>query len=137
MKRVLHVPEARIFLFAFPLHFFWELLQSPAYTFNSAPMAGFWPCLLYCTSVDVLITLGIFWVIALAFKNRYWFGKPSAPQIAFFLSLSVLSSVIAEYINVFVQQDWAYAPAMPLIFGIGLLPILQWLVIPAILLIFI
>lgn len=134
MKRFLHVPEARIVLFAFPLHFFWELLQSPAYTFNSTPMGGFWPCLLYCTSVDVLITLCVFWIVALAFRDRYWFVKPTALPATLFLSLSVASSAIVEYTNVFVQQDWAYASSMPLLFGIGLFPLLQWLLIPALLL---
>lgn len=133
-RRRIHIPEARIVLFAFPLHFFWELFQSATYTFNSAPMGGFWSCLLYCTAVDVLITLCIFWIVALAFRNRYWFAKPVALPAALFLSLSVVSSVIVEYINVFIQNDWAYASNMPLLFGIGLFPLLQWLLIPAILL---
>ena len=26
---------------------------------------------------------------------------------------------------------WAYGPEMPVVFGIGLLPLLQWLIVPA------
>lgn len=35
-----------------------------------------------------------------------------------------------EWLNVYVWQRWAYSPDMPLVLGIGLTPLLQWLLVP-------
>ena len=39
-------------------------------------------------------------------------------------------TVFSEWYNVYVTGAWAYQPAMPLVAGIGLTPLLQWLVVP-------
>jgi hypothetical protein len=36
----------------------------------------------------------------------------------------------SEWYNVYRAGNWAYAANMPMIFGIGLSPLLQWLVLP-------
>jgi len=36
-----------------------------------------------------------------------------------------------EYYSVYLYRRWAYAEAMPLIFGIGFSPILQMLILPS------
>jgi len=40
-------------------------------------------------------------------------------------------SVFSEWLNVSVRGSWAYAGAMPKLFGLGLSPLLQRLVVPA------
>lgn len=42
-----------------------------------------------------------------------------------------LWQVIVEYYSVYLHHHWAYAEVMPLIFGIGPLPILQMLILPS------
>jgi hypothetical protein len=39
----------------------------------------------------------------------------------------------SEWQNVYRVGNWGYTAAMPLIFGIGLSPLLQWLILPPIL----
>jgi hypothetical protein len=39
-------------------------------------------------------------------------------------------TAFSEWQNVYQDANWSYAPAMPLLFGIGLAPLLQWIVIP-------
>ena len=36
----------------------------------------------------------------------------------------------SEWYNVYRASAWGYAVSMPLIFGIGLTPLLQWLILP-------
>jgi len=43
-------------------------------------------------------------------------------------------TVFSEWYNVYRIGSWAYSDAMPLIFGIGLTPLLQWLVVPGVML---
>ena len=40
-------------------------------------------------------------------------------------------TVFSEWFNVYRLGSWAYADAMPTLGGIGLAPILQWLLMPA------
>ncbi|MDO9236468.1 MAG: hypothetical protein Q7U28_10630, partial [Aquabacterium sp.] len=40
-------------------------------------------------------------------------------------------TVYSEWHNTTVTLNWAYSTAMPRIFGIGLSPVAQWLVIPS------
>ncbi len=44
--------------------------------------------------------------------------------------LGVVYTAFSEWLNLVVRQSWAYSPLMPVIGGIGLTPLLQWLVIP-------
>ena len=39
-------------------------------------------------------------------------------------------TVWSEWHNVYRTGSWGYAAGMPLIFGIGLSPLLQWLILP-------
>lgn len=36
----------------------------------------------------------------------------------------------SEWYNVYRIGNWAYTASMPIVFGIGLSPLLQWLVVP-------
>lgn len=39
-------------------------------------------------------------------------------------------TVFSEWVNVYRLGAWAYKSAMPLVAGIGLTPLLQWLIVP-------
>ena len=41
-------------------------------------------------------------------------------------------TVYSEWRNTTVTMSWAYASAMPRLFGIGLSPVAQWMVVPAV-----
>ena len=58
------------------------------------------------------------------------FGMISAVMVA--LVLGVGYTIYSEWMNVNVRGNWAYAPAMPTLPGIGtgLFPLLQWIVVP-------
>ena len=43
-------------------------------------------------------------------------------------------TIFSEWYNVYVVGAWAYQPTMPLVAGIGLTPLLQWVVVPTLML---
>ncbi len=49
------------------------------------------------------------------------------------ISVGLTYTAFSEWLNVYVRHSWTYAELMPIIpgTGIGLSPILQWIVVPA------
>lgn len=129
------VPELPVASFSFLLHFVWEFVQVPAF----AGMAGMghWEAIKLCLSAtigDVGFALTAFWVASLAARSRYWVLKPGRLLIGIFLAVGILLTVGFEYYYTSVSLRWAYSDLMPLVppFGTGLTPILQWLIVPPI-----
>ncbi len=52
---------------------------------------------------------------------------------ALFVLFGLAYTAWSEWFNTSVRGAWAYAPEMPQILGIGLSPLLQWLVLPTLL----
>jgi hypothetical protein len=47
-----------------------------------------------------------------------------------FMAIGVVYTVFSEYLNVYLLEGWAYSYWMPMVAGIGLVPVLQWVVVP-------
>ncbi len=89
----------------------------------------------HCTLGDVLILLGAFWATAALFRSWRWPVTRSRLARVFFTLFGLGYTIWSEWFNASVRDSWAYAPEMPQVLGIGLSPILQWLVVPTVLLI--
>ena len=119
------------------LHLLWEILQLPLYTIWTAePRAKQAFAVLHCTIGDVMIA-SLTLLIALAlFGRAEW---PSVGSKLVWLTTMVLGAgytVYSEWLNVNVRGTWAYAPSMPTVpvIGTGLAPLLQWLIVPTLVL---
>ena len=88
---------------------------------------------LHCTAGDVLLLLAAFWGVSLAFRTRDWSGRSGPAAAALFVSLGLAYTAWSELHNTQIVRTWAYSPRMPVILGIGLAPLLQWLTLPPIL----
>jgi hypothetical protein len=44
--------------------------------------------------------------------------------------LGLAYTVFSEWYNVYQLHAWSYAASMPLVAGIGLTPLMQWLIVP-------
>lgn len=131
--RILRIPEVSVVFFSFLLHLAWEVFQSPFFRWKIDSTTQFIWCKYACTSADVLITLGAFWLTALIFKNRHWYILPVRVPKLVFLVIGLIALAFSEYRNVYFTHVWTYVETMPVIFGIGLLPFLQWIVLPLLL----
>ena len=118
---------ARLTAIALPLNLAWELLQAPAY----GPMGDTWlEGLLACARAalgDGVIFLGLFGVGRLLF-GRHWFAPPRVDRYAAILAVAVAIQIAVEWVALATGR-WDYAPWHPRIFGAGLLPILQAVVL--------
>lgn len=119
-------------LVTFALHFTWEMLQAPAFT-NFA--ASTWEGIERCLSAslgDVAIAAGAYIVTASGFQRPAWPVHPGGWMLpaATWIGLGVIATVSFEWWAL-ARGRWSYAPAMPVVMGIGLLPLLQWLIVPA------
>ena len=127
-----NAPELPVAMFSFLLHFVWEFLQVPTYA-GMAEMAH-WQGIKLCTSAtigDVGFALTAFWTACLVARTRYWMDNQALPALVF-LGVGIALTVGFEFYYTQVTQRWTYSDLMPLVppFGTGLSPLLQWIVIP-------
>ena len=133
--RFLDAPELNVAIFAFLLNLAWEFAQVPL--FAGMPAAEHWRAILVCgraTLGDVVIALVGFWVVAICDRARNWVLRPAAAHVTGFVAVGVLITVVMEWLATRVLGRWTYADAMPVIplLGVGLAPLLQWIVLPPI-----
>ena len=131
--RGLDLPELHVAIFAFLLNFVWELWQVPF--FEEMPTAPHFEAIQTCTVAtlgDVVIALVSFWAVAAWTRTRGWVLTPTLGQVAAFVLAGVTITVVAEWAFTDVMHRWSYAPNMPTLplLGTGLLPVLQWIVLP-------
>lgn len=112
------------------LHFAWEMLQAPAFAdFAESTWAGTVRCFTAALG-DVLLASGAYVITALAFRRMAWPVRRGwiAPA-ALWIAVGIIATVAFERWALS-RGRWAYGPEMPLVVGIGLLPLLQWLIVP-------
>ena len=119
-------------LLVFALQFGWEMMQ--AGWFASMKGLPFWSATLRClhaTAGDLVITAIAFVIAALVARRRHWPVSPHLSVAAPVFIVIGLATTAAYEVFAIATGKWRYDARMPTIFGVGLLPLLQWLVIPA------
>jgi hypothetical protein len=113
-------------------HFFWEAAQLPLYTlWRTGTPREIAFALLHCTGGDVLITTATFAVAAALARHFRW--PPFDWHMVFTaIILGAGYTIFSEWLNVEIRRTWSYTAAMPVVLflGIGLTPLLQWLIVP-------
>lgn len=114
------------------LHLLWEIAQLPLYAFwndpDSAHVARY---VLHCLAGDVLISTTIYVLTAIAFRELYWPERRPWSAGVLAVALGLAFTAVSEWYNVYVLGSWLYAPRMPTLGGIGVAPLLQWIIVPA------
>jgi len=133
VRTILDLPEFNVLLFAFLLNYPWEFLQVPF--FEGMPTAGHWDAILFCTRAtggDALIALSGYWVVAFFWRDRHWILQPVVRQIAAFIAVGIAITIVFEWHATEIAGRWTYAEHMPVVplLGTGLLPLLQWPLLP-------
>jgi len=131
------VPEIRLLVLALPLELLWEIAQFPLYTVWHD---GTWSYILYglahCTLGDLMILLVGYWLVALLNRDRDWYLNTVLPNGFLFVMLGGVYTVYSEIANVRITGTWGYTDLMPIVpvVDIGAMPLLQWVLIPPVLL---
>lgn len=117
-----------------PASLLWEFSQMPLYTLwlegtaREIVYAG-----VHCTGGDILIGTAALFLATQFFGGSRWPRRRSLLVALSTVALGLGYTVFSEWLNVTVRQSWAYRDIMPRLplFGTGMTPVLQWLVIPA------
>jgi hypothetical protein len=133
-------PEFNVLVFSFLINLAWELWQVPFFQGMADQPHGLG--VKVCTQAtvgDAGIALTAFWVTAFFARTRSWILQPSRSDIAIFIGVGLVATIIFETLAIGVLGRWAYNDAMPRlpVLGTGLLPLLQWLALPPLVLWFV
>ena len=128
-------PEFNVATISLLLNFAWEMLQAPLFVgMADMPHAQGTRACLQAAFGDMLIMLLAYGAVAVVARNRRWIVAASGWQLAWFIAIGVAITVVIEWLATrgHWTNRWNYLPAMPLLpgTGIGLLPLLQWVVLP-------
>jgi hypothetical protein len=128
-------PEFNVAIFALLLNFAWEILQAPLYAgMADMPHAQVTRACLQATVGDAGIMLLSYGAVAFVARSRRWIVAASGWQLVLFTTIGVSITVAIEWLAThgYWIGTWSYLSAMPLVpgAGIGLAPLLQWVVLP-------
>ena len=110
------------FILVLLLNTLWEFSHYPLYNDLSAITGN--AHLILASFTDVLWIGLIYFFVALFNKNLLWINKPSKTEYGLFIFGALLLAILVEIINLSLGR-WSYKESMPLLFGIGLSPLLQ------------
>ena len=116
---------------AFALNLAWEIAHVRLYTLwaSADGLSVAW-ALFHCTLGDVVIALAMFALVVVMLGDKDWpVSRPWAGG-AMVVAGALAYTAWSEWYNVYRAGSWNYSASMPLVFGIGLSPLLQWLVLP-------
>lgn len=125
------VPVLQWAVLALGLHLLWEIGQLPFYTLWAE--ADAWRIALYvahCTLGDVMIATLTYLGVALVWRRADWPRHRPWSGGTLLVALGLGYTAFSEWYNVYRLGSWAYAEAMPQVLGIGLTPLMQWLIVP-------
>lgn len=114
---------------------FWEFAQLPLYTVWRTGTAGeIVFAALHCTAGDVGIAAASLAAGLALFGSPRWPDSRFATVLIAVVIFGVGYTAYSEHLNTAIRRAWAYSALMPVLPGleIGLAPLAQWLVIPAV-----
>lgn len=117
---------------ALVLNSLWELAQLPLYELWKDPdKARIAIYLVHCIVGDVLIATVLFFLVSAILGTFDWWRRRPWLGGTLTVAMGMFYTAFSEWYNVYVIQSWSYAPHMPLLGGVGVAPLLQWFIVPA------
>lgn len=121
-------------LTTFVLHFTWEILQIPFYEgmTQAEHSAAVWVCT-RATFGDTGIALTAYFGAAYSARSLTWIHALPIKALASYFVIGLLITIVFEFLATEVWDRWAYSERMPTLplLNTGLMPLAQWLVVPA------
>lgn len=108
----------------FLVNFCWESLHGLLYEAHPAMAASAYvPMMLSMAFMDTLAITGLYCLTALGSRTLFW--KPDLRNSSIFFLTGLAAAYGVEYVSLSLLHLWQYGPAMPLVLGVGLFPLLQ------------
>jgi hypothetical protein len=127
-----HLARAALWVaLAFALNLTWEIAHVRLYTiWDAADGTSLAWALLHCSLGDALIALATFALAGVALGRADWPASRPLAGGAIVVIGAMAFTAWSEWYNVYRAGSWGYAASMPTVFGIGVSPLLQWLILP-------
>lgn len=112
-----------IFIAGFITNLIWENAQAPLYE----GYKGFAQHFVFCFAasiVDGVIIVVFYLIVSVIRKNRLWLFSIRMGDIIILVILGTLTAIVFE-MWALSDEKWSYDQRMPVILGIGLMPLLQ------------
>lgn len=112
----------------------WEVGHLPLYTlWITGTLSEMAFAVAHCTAGDLLIGAVALLGTLLAVGDARWPEVGFARVTALATIAGVAYTVFSEWLNIGFRGSWAYTAAMPVVpfVGIGLTPLMQWVVVPS------
>lgn len=114
------------------LHFLWEMAQGGLFVgMQDQPFAQAAVRCLKAALGDIVITAIAYALAALTVRRIHWPLMRRFTASGVFLLTGLVITIAFEQFALATAR-WAYVPEMPTLFGVGISPIMQWVVIPLI-----
>lgn len=124
-------PALRWTLLLLPLELGWEVAHLPLYTsWHTKRTTALGYDVLHCTAGDALIAFASYLAVAMLLRASDWPRTAALRGLLLATALGTAYTIGSEWVHLR-AGDWAYEAAMPRVAGIGVSPLLQWLVLPA------
>ena len=119
---------ATVFAIALPFNFLWELAQSSLYVAMPPFPERVWHCFIASLGDGVMVLL--IWIAGSAvFRAKDWFRRADARAYLLIVGGGLLLAVIVEWLALKADQ-WRYGSEMPLVGGLGVVPLAQMALLP-------
>lgn len=118
---------------AFLLNLVWEIAHVRLYTIwteAGRPVIAW--AVLHCSLGDVAIALVMFAVAGVLLHLLDWPATRPWAGGAIVTIGATSYTAWSEWFNVYSAGNWAYTTSMPTVFGVGISPLLQWLILPSV-----
>ena len=116
---------------AFILNLLWEIGHVRLYTIGmQADSLRIAQAVFHCSLGDVVIALAMFALAGILLRRADWPAlRPWTGGVIVVIGAMAFTAW-SEWYNVYRAGNWGYTASMPMIFGIGISPLLQWLILP-------
>lgn len=113
-----------LYLGAFLLNFFWECGQGLLYkAHQDFPARVYVPMMVQMALLDALSITGLYLFTSIFARSLVW--RPGARNLAVFSLSGAVCAWAVEYASVNLLHAWSYTAGMPMLFMVGLFPLLQ------------
>jgi len=135
IDKILAAPETNLFLFAFLLHFVYEVWESPYFDFYAMPsLSDKVNYMTHCTVGDGVITVISGLIVAGLCRSRKWILRNTWKSTLLFTALGWIYTLISEIYRVHIAKLYGVSMLIVPVINISWLPLLQWIILPPLIL---
>lgn len=123
-------PEVWLAVQGFLVAFLWEMLQMPFYLMDGMTAWAVTKSCALASLGDAGIMVGAAWIADRLTGGGLWRERLTSRPVGIFLGVGLGATAAIEWMALRTDWGWSYSQSMPTLFGIGVVPLAMWVVVP-------